>query len=300
MMRWRVLLGALLGFILPVPLALLLGSVRQEWTMPRPPAPPGVRVSPMLSREERAHLTSYRRECLRNSDCESPLGCYTDLRRRNNWCIDSECLTDRQCPDGLVCQSLATANKGLLVRRCVPLGPRQEGEKCLPLSSDRESACGPGLVCGGEQGFCGRPCQKDDAASCPEGFFCGDVEPEPICLPSCEKRGCPEGQRCLHFKEGASSCDVVYGPDCQSTPCPEGQKCDVMPDPRFPGKVWTECIQSCGRDRPPCPEGLVCDRYHCITPCDPSGPNPCAQGYHCDRRAVNLPWSCQPDYWSGP
>ncbi|WP_244227411.1 hypothetical protein [Corallococcus aberystwythensis] len=68
----------------------------------------------------------------------------------------------------------------------------------------------------------------------------------------------------------------------------------------FPGKVWAECIQRCSDTNPTCGEGQVCDGYRCLQACDPNGPNPCAEGFHCDRRTQKLPWSCQPDYWRGP
>lgn len=123
------------------------------------------------------------------------LGCLPDVRYRTRYCADSECVTDMECPEGQVCRVLTTV-RGPWVRRCVAPGIRAEGERCYELPSERENGCRPGLVCAGN-GWCSRPCHKDMPSSCPEGFFCADLEPEPACLPTCEARGCPAGHECI-------------------------------------------------------------------------------------------------------
>jgi hypothetical protein len=295
-MSWHRRLGVLAAFLLPLPLVLVLHGALRERPGIRPPVPGEARVSPVLSSEERLNRQTYRRHCQKTTDCEAPLGCFGDADRRAHYCIDSQCTGDPQCPEGMVCRKLDTVDNGPLVRRCVPLGPRKEGEQCLAFTSDPREACGPGLVCGGRPDWCGRPCEVSEATSCPAGFFCASVAPEPICLPTCEKQGCPEGQRCVRDRQGASACATVYGADCQHTPCPEGRECDVTHDATRPGESWMECVRECGDFGPPCPEGLVCDYYHCLPPCDPHGPNPCAKGYHCTRRSRRLPYTCQPNY----
>lgn len=219
-----------------------------------------------------------------------------DARRGESYCTDSQCRTDLECPEGHLCQNLPTSGDGPLVRLCVPVGVRAEGDSCIKLPDDKGAACGPGLLCGGNEGWCARPCQLDDAASCPDGFFCADVAPEPVCLPTCEARGCPEGQHCIRFGEGASTCAQVYGPQCQQSPCPEGRKCQWIAEPRRPGKVWMECVERCGEGHPPCSEGLVCDGWQCMPPCDPQGPSTCAEGYRCKQRQPDSPWVCEPDW----
>lgn len=293
-MKWRAFLGIVAGLLLPMPLLLLLGGFLQPTLRG---ADSGRRsISPILDTEERTRRVTYRRYCSLSSDCEPPLGCLSDSRLMTHYCTDSQCRTDEECPEGQLCQSLATTGGGPLVRLCIPIGVRQEGEHCIQVPHRKEVACGPGLLCSGEDGWCARPCSKDNAASCPEGFFCADVAPQPVCLPTCETRGCPEGQQCIHYKEQSSACAQVYGPHCQQTPCPDSRECDVGDVPQLPGKVWTECVELCGEGRPPCSEGLVCAGWHCMPPCDPRGPNTCAEGYRCKQRKPDRPWVCEPDW----
>jgi hypothetical protein len=291
-MSWRASLGLVAGLLLPVPLVLVLSSIMLP--SPRPLQPGRVPISPVLDIEERARRMTYRRDCLHSSDCEPPLGCLTDARRRDQYCIDSQCRTDEECPEGQACQSLVT-HGGPLVRFCVPVGVRRAGERCVEVSENKEGACGPGLVCRGEDGWCTRPCRKDDAASCPEGFFCADATPEPVCLPTCVTRGCPEGQQCIQYQQGASACASVYGSNCQQSPCIEGRECDVDYSTELPDTVWMECVERCGEEFPPCSVGLICDGWQCKPPCDPQGPDVCAKGYRCKQRRPDRPWVCQPD-----
>jgi hypothetical protein len=281
------------GLLLPVPLLLLLGSVTQAKLQQR--SPEEARVSPVLSFEERMRRVTYERDCKRGSDCEPPLACLSDVRLRTRYCTDSECTTDDQCPEGQTCQSLPTVDNGPLVRYCIPLGVRKEGEGCYRPPGDKESACGPGLVCAGKESWCGRPCRKDEAGSCPEGFFCAGVAPQPACLPTCRERGCPEGQHCVLFEEDVSRCAVVYGPNCQQYPCPQGRECDVFEVADQPDKVWMECVERCGEGWPPCPTGRACDMVRCQPACDPQAPGTCGAGYRCDQRKPGTPWVCLPD-----
>jgi hypothetical protein len=294
---WRGALGVVVALLLPLPLVLVMGSVlrdRQGWAS----TPSGeARTVPVLSHEERLSRLTYQRECGKPEDCEAPLVCFSDLQQMARHCTDSECTTDAQCPEGQRCHGLTTPWEGLQVRRCVAVGIRQEGEPCLEQTLDPHEGCGPGLVCGGRPGWCGRPCRPGEASGCPEGFFCGEVTPEPICLPTCETRECPQGQRCVRQEAGSSVCAVVHGTDCQRTPCPEGRECRDLRDSARPGEIWMECVLKCGKDRPPCPDGLTCARGRCQPACDPNGPDVCAPGYHCTRRTKRGPHLCEPDYW---
>jgi hypothetical protein len=293
-MKWRAVLGIFAGLLLPMPLVLLLSSVMHP--SPQGASPGARRTSPVLDTEERTRRLTYLRHCSLSSDCESPLGCLSDTRIMDQYCTDSRCRTDQECPEGQFCRSLSTNGNGPLVRLCIPEGVRQAGESCFKVPHKREAACGPGLLCAGKDDWCARPCNPGDVASCPEGFFCADVNPQPVCLPSCKAHGCPEGQHCVDFEEGASACAQVYGPQCQQTPCPDGRECEWIATPERPGKVWMECVERCGEGRPPCSPGLVCDGWHCLPPCDPQGPNPCAEGYRCKQRRPDRPWVCEPDW----
>jgi len=243
-------------------------------------------------------LMTYLRECVSGADCEPPLGCLYESRYRQAYCTDSQCMTDAQCPEDQACRNLATKENGPQVRICVPTGVRQEGENCQEAAKDKGHACAAGLVCGGHNDMrCGRPCRLGAQASeCPEGFFCADTVPEPVCLPTCETRGCPEGQHCVRFDEGASVCAHVYGPNCQQSPCPEERRCIAFGEPAHPGKVWMECVERCGKGLPLCSTGKVCDVYHCIPDCDPQGPNLCGEGYRCGQVSPDAPFGCLPDW----
>jgi Cys-rich repeat protein len=293
-MNGRTLLSVCAGVLLPVPLVVLLGMLlHPEQALE---AETGARISPMLDGEQRMRLVTYRRDCETSAECEPPLGCLYSFRYWHAYCIDSECLTDAQCPEGQVCLKLATQQSGPLVRQCIPVGMRQEGENCHRVPEDQKGACAAGLVCAGRYAWCALPCHLDTPEECPEGFFCADTTPEPACLPTCEKRGCPAGQQCIQFLEGASQCMQVYGTNCQESPCPEGRQCQVMPDPPHPGKAWLWCVEKCGKDRPPCPTGKVCSEYECVPACDPQDPAACAEGFRCRKPWPDSPFGCQPDW----
>jgi|SRR5215217_674130 len=292
-MNWRTPMGVGVALLLPLPLVLILGGTLQP---ERPEHFRGRPVSPPLSKEERGPLRTYHRDCTRSTDCEAPLGCLMDARAHAQYCADSQCLTDAQCEDGQHCQLLATEGHGPMVRYCLLLGVRTEGERCIKVPASREEACAPGFICGSSGGFCARPCSLTEPESCAPDFFCADTQPEPLCLPTCEKSGCPEGQHCIRHEEGASACARVFGPQCQQTPCPSGQTCEFIHASHLPDRIWSECEQRCGKDFPPCPDGLVCDGWACEQPCDPKGPNTCDEGYRCFQRRPSSPWVCHPDW----
>jgi hypothetical protein len=207
--NWRILLRVCAGVLLPLPLVLLLGQLLHPKT--RSDVLAGGSIAPLLDSEQRARLATYGRTCVSSSDCEPPLGCLFEARTGYAHCSDSQCTTDAQCPEEQSCQTIATEGTGPLVRFCVPLGVRQEGEKCVVVaSSDKENACAPGLLCGGREGWYSRPCHPRMVADCPEGFFCADTLPEPVCLPTCESRECLSGQTCVHFAEGSSICARLW------------------------------------------------------------------------------------------
>jgi hypothetical protein len=292
----RMIAGGCTGMLLPLPLVLLL------WALLKPAlpleTPAGVRLSPMLDHEQHMRLTTYRRECGPGAGCEPPLGCLYESRYRQAYCTDSQCMTDAQCPEDQVCRALATKEAGLLVRICVPVGVRQEGENCDPAPKDKGHACVAGMVCGGhDTSWCGRPCHLGShTGECPEGFFCADTGPEPVCLPTCETRGCPEDEQCVQFEEGASVCAHVYGANCQQSPCPEDRKCWVLTRPPHPRKAWMECLERCGKEFPPCGAGKLCDVWQCLPSCDPQGPNLCGEGYRCRQPWPDSPFACHPDW----
>jgi hypothetical protein len=288
---WRTAVSVLVGLLLPLPLLL---SLSLAWR-PEPPiaVPAGKRLSPVLTADQRARLMTYGRDCGSSLKCEPPLGCLMEARAYRQHCTDSRCMTDAQCAEDEVCRNLATW-EGPLVRFCVPVGLRQEGEGCVKLPSEKEGACRLGLICASHEGFCARPCRLGAAAACPEGFFCADTLPEPACLPTCEARECPLGQHCIRFEEGASVCARVYGPNCQQAPCPDNQECEVLLDSPQPDKAWLTCIERCGEGFPPCRPGQACDGWRCKLACSPEEPDACGEGYHCWQRRPDRPFVCHP------
>jgi Cys-rich repeat protein len=293
-MNWRTFICVCAGLLLLLPLLLTLSILLQPETQPAPFE--GKRISPMLDIEQRTRLMTYGRNCRSSAECDPPLGCLYEYRYGHAYCTDSQCTTDAQCPEGQLCRALVTKEQGPLVRICTPVGMRQEGESCVEVPEDQRSACAAGLLCAGRDGWCARPCHPSTSGECPEGFFCADTAPEPACLPTCAKRGCPEGQQCLQFDEGASQCEHVYGDNCQQRPCAGGQRCHMLPDPPQPGKAWLWCVEHCGKEEPPCSAGKVCDGWKCIPACDPQGPSVCGEGFRCRQQEPDSPFACRPDW----
>jgi hypothetical protein len=293
-MNWRVLLAGLAGLLLPLPLIFLLSALLQ----PKRPETQheGSRLSPVLDTEQRTRRETYRRECGTSQDCEAPLGCVFDARISAWYCTDSQCSTDAECLEDQRCQRIATEGDGPLVRFCVPIGRRKEGERCYELPASKDAACASGLVCAGQGGWCARPCRSDVPGTCPEGFRCVSTALEPVCFPTCEETGCPAGQQCIRHDEGGSACAEIYGTNCQQTPCPEKRECDVDQVPEQPGKVWMACRERCGEGLPECSQGKVCDGWRCKPACTPQDLAGCGEGYRCEKRKPDRPDACQPDW----
>lgn len=283
-MSWRTFLMALLGLLLPLPLAWLLYTAMSGHDASLP-SPQGKVLIPMLAPEERLRLRTHEQDCITDADCESPLRCFFNVRTQVRSCTDSTCMTDLHCADGFACRTLGTDSGKARVRACSLVGVRKEGEECVELPSIREEGCEKGLLC---HGFCGRPCRLDEPSSCPEGYFCDDGDDGPSCLPTCEGRSCPEGQRCVPRAGRASVCATVYGQDCERTSCPQELDCSVSTYPWRPGKIWMECLRACGENHPPCPEGTVCHLYQCHKSCGPEDSSACGPGFVCSRREPRI------------
>jgi len=291
--KGRTLLMVGVGVLLPLPLVLLSTLLLSR---PGPENLTGPRIIPVLDNDRRASLMTYRRGCRSADQCDPPLGCVYDPVFRRGLCTDSRCTRDADCPQGVICREMPVEGSEMIARLCIPLGVRQEGENCHRLPEDRESACGEGLLCAGKDGWCARPCRLDAPGQCAEGFFCADTRPEPVCLPTCEKQGCPEGQHCIRFEEGTSTCEQVYGTNCQQTPCLGEQTCIARTKPKYPGKAWVSCLMWCSDEPPRCPEGMSCGEYFCALACDPEGPRVCPEGYRCERGKKDGAFGCQRDW----
>ncbi len=254
-MKWRTPVAIAAGLLLTVPLLLALGAALHPVREPVPER--NAQLVPMLSWEESRKLQTFDRPCQTQEDCDAPLGCTPLNPGGPRVCLASECMTDLQCEEGFTCQALPTLERERWVRFCTPLGRRKEGEPCMKGLGIVRNSCEQGLIC---TAWCGRPCTLNAPESCPEGFYCKEGGPEgPSCHPTCEGRGCPDGQQCIHIEGRTSLCAEVLGRNCQHEPCPERQECRLH-FPRKRGQGWVmgmECVQPCG-DGAPCPEGLVC------------------------------------------
>jgi hypothetical protein len=276
-MKWRALGAVAAGLVLVVPLALVLYSRHSTHEVE------GWRLLPMLPPDERGALSSLLKTCANDNECEPPLACFWDRRYLRQVCQGSDCISDAHCPQGHVCRWIPVEDGAkAAVSHCVPVGNRKEGEPCFRLPRLEEKGCEPGLLCAD---WCGRRCGSWPSGECPEGSFCATDNPDgPVCLPTCEGRTCPEGQRCVHLKGGVSTCAVVHGPDCQREPCSEGRRCEVDTSPYRPGEAWLRCASACqgeGYTSSGCPPELSCLGGECRERCVVTDANPCGPDFVC-------------------
>jgi hypothetical protein len=291
-MKWRMALPVLLSLLIPLPLVWLvytgMSGPSRHMALPQSKS-----LVPMFSHDERLGLTTYAHDCRSDADCDPQLRCVYDVRTSREQCMDSMCTNDGHCPVGFACIPFGAVNEKDVVLVCSLVGVRTEGDLCESLPEDRTDGCARGLVC---QGFCGRPCRVDAPASCPEGYFCHEGSEGASCLPTCEGRSCPTGQRCVRLMaEQASVCMTVHGQDCELDPCPQDQQCTRMTYPSTPGQIWMECLRGCGGEKdPPCPDGTACFLFQCRKSCDPLDSSVCGPGFRCGRNHPNMPWACIP------
>lgn len=290
-MKWHTLLAVLLGLLLTLPLAWLLGMSVKGPGAGSIRRPEQTNLVPVLTAEERHRLLTYERDCRTDADCEPSLRCFYNERISKRFCTDSKCMTDMQCSEDFACRAFTTENGKDQIRGCALVGTRKEGEPCRRLPDTREEGCERGLLC---QTRCGRPCQLDEPSSCPTGFFCDDGPDGPSCLPRCDGLTCPEGQHCVEVAKDVSICASIHGPDCKRTACPQGQDCLVHASLPPGNEVWMECLSRCADSEPRCPEGTACYLYQCRPSCDPQAPSACPPGFACGRQEPSQPWVCLP------
>lgn len=223
--KWSTLIGIAVGSLLPVPLVLIIGTaiLKQQAQVLHS----SEKSAPVLEEGVMSSLQTFGRSCWKREDCEFPLGCLYFAGDPKGFCGGSTCQTDLQCDEGWTCQTLRTLESGPLIRTCVPVGSRKEGEACVMTLGMDGDTCVKGLRCNG--GWCGRTCELDESMSCPEGSFCREGLNGPSCVPTCEGRTCAQGQQCVPMEGGASVCVEVLGENCRHVPCPEGQRCSLGP-----------------------------------------------------------------------
>src|SRR5262249_47827358 len=85
--------------------------------------------------------------CSTDSDCQPGQGCVPNRETRRFECMSTECEQDAHCFPGFTCRAVTSGTTGPIIRRCVPVGVRREGETCDSLYTSPTGACGEGLRC---------------------------------------------------------------------------------------------------------------------------------------------------------
>jgi hypothetical protein len=285
-----MILGAILGLLLPMPLILLISgpTLRHLWTQGG--ALQEARVVPILERAEKRSLLTYGHSCQNPKDCDVPLACLSFFPATESVCIDSDCMTDAQCTQGFTCRTRKAPVDGALVRQCVLIGSRQEGQPCFESAAESDDACEQELFC--SEGHCGRPCQLDVPLSCPTGFVCRAGLDGPSCQPFCKGGDCPTGQECVSPGTDEARCMIVQGENCQRHPCAEGLECDITSTPEK--EAWSarmECVLPCDEKRA-CSEDSMCFLGGCRRRCGPEAQDVCGPRKRCAQFPAAQIWVC--------
>lgn len=234
--------------------------------------------------------------CQTDSDCPVGKGCVANRETRRFECLDSECEGDAHCFPGLVCRRVSRWGSSAVIRRCVPVGTRREGETCDTQFVSAAGACQEGLLC--HQGRCSLPCQLGEAASCPRGHNCEESDEGAACFPDCRALGCPGGQQCKALGDQEYQClEEVHG-ECPETPCAQGERCNMRVS-RGRGVFW--CARLCDPLRADsCAANEICGigggaPPTCYSRCDPMDPDSCGEGSACTTSAEDMSrWGCIP------
>jgi hypothetical protein len=235
-------------------------------------------------------------DCRTDSDCPAGKGCIANRETRRFECMESECEEDAHCFPGFVCRRASRGNTGPIIRRCIPVGERREGEPCDTLFVSTAGACQEGLIC--HHGVCSVPCRLEDQASCPEGYVCEEGSNGVACFPDCRVRGCPGGQRCKRLNDGDFQCLEQVQGDCPEAPCAEGERCNMQVS-RGRGVFW--CARLCNPLRADsCPADQICgvgggEFSTCYRRCDPMDLDSCGAGQQCTTISEDMmQWGCTP------
>jgi hypothetical protein len=232
-------------------------------------------------------------DCRADSDCPVGKGCIANRETRRFECMESECEEDVHCFPGFVCRQASRGDTGSIIRRCLPVGQRREGEPCDIRFVSAAGACQEGLIC--HRGVCSAPCRLEDPASCPEGYACEEGSNGVACFLDCRVRGCPGGQRCKSLGEGDFECLEQVNGECPERPCAEGERCNMRVS-RSRGVFW--CSRLCDPLRADsCPADHLCGGVvgTCYRRCDPMDLDSCGEGWHCSTISDDMTqWGCTP------
>ena len=235
--------------------------------------------------------------CQTDGDCPAGQGCVANRQTRRMECMASECEEDMHCFPGFACRAMTTGNTGsTVVRRCMPVGVRAEGQSCdlEPLSPS--GSCQEGLRC--IQGVCGRPCQPEQPTGCLEGMTCEEGREGYGCVPDCRRMGCPGGQQCKALVDSRYQCLSEVKGQCPEVPCAQGEHCNMRLS-RGHAVFW--CARLCNpSDSNSCPQGEVCgvgraNISTCYRKCEPVEADACGADQVCTSVSEDMrTWGCMP------
>jgi hypothetical protein len=241
--------------------------------------------------------------CRTSSDCPSRHACTVNRATRRFECLPDECEEDNHCFPGSVCRVVSGSPPGPVVRRCLPTGPREMGDRCDANPAAPEHACKEGLLCIDQ--FCATPCSLNEPRSCPEGYSCGESLNGPGCVPDCRKLGCSSGQDCVRifkssYQKDTYQCMRLVVDECgDDKPCTDGKNC--LTD-GYKGRGGRFCASACQPWKvDSCSEGHVCGRggptgSSCYRKCNPQDLSTCPTGWLCKTVSEDLQsWGCRPD-----
>lgn len=231
------------------------------------------------SRQKELERTCNERDCLRcvnETDCPSGQGCGFQLEngKFQSYCMPSNCKTDTDCSDGLVCRRANSDKAAVEVLRCVKPGGLSEGERCFQFSSDPKTSCAPGLVCPLLQ--CARPCSATDQCRAGERCVRG------ACTKHCDQDSdCGASWACVRSQE-FNFCRKLLGhqPNCDEpgSECDPGQACLKAASGQA---VVFSCNQCCSATQP-CGAGFVCGAaYQMGNGCPSACFKACTQNSEC-------------------
>ncbi|MBF93790.1 MAG: hypothetical protein CMH58_01350 [Myxococcales bacterium] len=188
--------------------------------------------------------------CNRDSDCNSRI-CLDD--GSNDYCT----VTCGNCPDGYECR--ADNGRNVCQRAAAGSGAAQQGESCAG-----GRACGPGLLCLGDQNdaTCYAEC---DRGNCEAGFICETFSSNgqniSICLPGGTTA---EGESCdsLYACEAGLECAPVGGRYVCARGCRSDNDCNEREDCQELTRPGIDTVQVCVESNTAL-EGENCQRKRC-------------------------------------
>jgi len=234
---------------------------------------------------------------------------FVNIANGRTECQGSECKRDNDCPDQLLCRTIARTLRGDAMRGCVPSGTRREGSACDPDKGDDPSvSCAGKLLC--INGGCSPTCDPPDypeRSNCPGELRCVTTQDGSGCTPACKeqqratgKDPCTDGKVCefLSVENATSMCVHKVGQNCLGSKggCPSGTECLAETNAKTERTTFA-CHPKCDPAAPSCPTDSVCvpgkPNSHCRRGCAPGQASGCPPDERCKRaRGPGEIWYC--------